>query len=313
MVRSITNIPLVSVIVIVYNHESFIRETLDSCIDQTLDNYEIIVCDDGSSDMSPAVINEYAERHPNLIIPVIGLKNSGIAANANRGLKVARGMYIAWLGGDDLMYPNKLYKQVALLNKRLDAVACVHDAVVFQSETGEILGTFSKWANGRLGLKEGGVELWFEQGYHMLPSTVMFRADAAPSHGLDIRLKYTNDWLFDIEAFRHGCVVVLDEVLGKYRRHEANVTGSASLSDIAVEDNLVATSIVEARYPEMSSLARKKRQIVFLGACKKYWSIDRKKAFHFLKAAYFSNGLLSLILLVIRSAWRSVALIYDRE
>lgn len=59
-----------------------------------------------------------------------------------------------------------------MLRKRLDAVGCVHDAEVFQSETGEVLGLFSKWTNGRQGFKEGGVDLWFEQGCHMLPSTV---------------------------------------------------------------------------------------------------------------------------------------------
>lgn len=285
---------LVSVVIITYNQEAFINDAIQSVLEQDYSDFEVIVADDGSSDGTRKIIQNLANKFPGKVIPALGDANEGIAANANRGLKLVRGEFIAWLGGDDLMLQGKLSKQVDLLNSRSDAAGCVHDAEVFQSETGEILGVFSEWANGHVGLKEGGVKLWFEQGYKMLPSTMMFRSVAAPSHGLDVRLKYTNDWLFDVEVFHQSKVAVLNEVLGKYRRHGANVTGSDALNTIAVEDNLMAASIVESRYPRLSGLVRKKRQIVFLGAFKRCWATDRGEAMSYLRAAYFSGGLLTL-------------------
>ena len=287
---------LVSVIVITFNQESFIRDAVLSAVEQDFKAVEVIVADDGSSDGTQEIIREMVGLYPDKVIAAIGDSNEGIAANANRGLKLARGEYIAWLGGDDLMLPGKLSKQVSLLKARPDAVGCVHDAEVFQSETGEMLGLFSEWANGREGLKEGGIELFFDHNYKMLPSTMMFRAEAAPSHGLDERLRYTNDWLHDVEVFRNGTVAVLNEVLGRYRRHGGNVTGSKGLNAIAVEDNLIAVGIIEARYPDLAKLARKKRLIVLLGASRRSWPKNRRLAALYLKAAIISCGLISTIL-----------------
>jgi hypothetical protein len=93
----------------------------------------------------------------------------------------------------------------------------------------------------------------------MLPSTIMFRRDRAPKHGCDERLKYTSDWLFDIELFRNGCVVPINEVLGRYRRHSNNATSSPSLRAIAFEEGLLVLAIATARYPELYELARRRR------------------------------------------------------
>lgn len=290
---------LVSVIIITYNQKNFIRDAVLSAVEQDYPDLEVVVADDGSKDGTQDIIRELTNLYPDKVVAALGEHNKGIAANANRGLKLARGEYIAWLGGDDLMLPGKISKQVALMQSRPDAAGCVHDAEVFQSETGQVLGQFSEWANGRLGLKEGGVELWFDQDYKMLPSTMMFRATAAPSYGLDERLKYTNDWLFDVEVFRNGTVATLNEVLGKYRRHRKNVTGSNDLNAIAVEDNLIAVGIVEARYPDLARLASKKRLIVLLGASRRSYSKNRWQSLLYLKAAIISCGFISTALIVV--------------
>ncbi len=289
--------PLVSVIIITYNQESFIAEAIESCLSQSFSDYEVLVCDDGSTDSTANIITFYSKKDSR-IIPILGGDNMGISENANRGLRKAKGKYIAWLGGDDLMSPEKLKMQVSLLERNFNAVGCVHDAEVFQSETGSSLGNFSMWANGYQGLLNGDVRLWFMPGYKMLPSTVMFRADCAPKNGFDRRLKYTNDWLFDVEVFQNGKVLAINQVLGKYRRHESNVTSSNSLREIAVEDNLLAVSIVEARYPWLASLTCKKRQVIFMGACKHFWRIDRDKSIAYLRLAFHSGSLMSIFYIV---------------
>src|SRR6185369_8625379 len=216
---------LVSVVIPTYNQVEFVKETIESVLAQGYQPLEIIVTDDGSIDGTAEVIQEFAKQHPKKIIPVLSNRNTGIAANLNRGLRNARGEYIAWLGGDDLMLPDKIKKQVELLRRRSDAIGCCHDAEIFESPSGRVLGSFSRLMNGKSGFREGGVELWFDASYFMLPSTVMVRSSAIPAHGFDERLKYANDWLLDIEIFRQGKCAVINEILGRYRRHGNNVTG----------------------------------------------------------------------------------------
>jgi hypothetical protein len=140
--------------------------------------------------------------------------------------------------------------------------------------------------NGRLGFKEGGVELWFDANYFMLPSTVMIRSEALPAHGFDERLKYANDWLLDIEIFRQGKCVVINDVLAKYRRHANNVTADPRARKQGNEDGMVALSIVDARYPDLHYLVRKRRIVFFLAAAS--WAFrdgQFKKSRDYLKVA----------------------------
>lgn len=255
---------LVSVVVPTYNQKEFVCETLDSVLAQTYENFEIIVTDDGSTDGTAELIKQYAVRFPNKIKPIFSEKNTGIAANLNRALEVICGDLVAWLGGDDVMLPDKLKNQVEVLMSSPGAAGCCHDAIVFDSWSSRNLGLFSELYNKKKGLRAGGVELWLDANYYMLPSAVMIWSKYIPAHGFDSRLKYANDWLFDIEVFRHGKCVPLDEPLVKYRRHQRNVTDSASLRESVLEEGLLVLGIVDARYPELHSLVKQRRIALFL-------------------------------------------------
>ena len=251
------NQPKVSVVVGTYNHRAFIGETLDSVLLQTYADLEIIVADDGSTDGTAQIVADYAARHPGRVLAVLSERNTGIASNYNRGIARVSGKYVAWMGGDDLMLPDKIRKQVALLEARPDAVGCYHDAEVFETNGDRALGRFGDLYNGGARYQDGGVELWLTDGFYVLPSTVMTRADATPNHGLDERLKFTNDWLFFIEIFVQGKCCAIDEVLGRYRRHDANVTDSRALRDTSLEEMLIFMAIVNARYPRFYPFMRR--------------------------------------------------------
>lgn len=91
--------PLLSVIIPVYNVQDYIRECFDSIIKQNTDCMEIICIDDGSTDNSGKICDEYAEKNANFI--VFHQENKGVAAARNNGLKLAHGDYIAWIDPDD--------------------------------------------------------------------------------------------------------------------------------------------------------------------------------------------------------------------
>lgn len=98
--------PLLSVVVTAYNIEDFIAECLDSVVDQSLTDMEIIVVDDGSSDGTPDIIRAFAARDKR-IKPVFLPENTmgGVASAANAGLDLARGTYIGFVDGDDYLAP----------------------------------------------------------------------------------------------------------------------------------------------------------------------------------------------------------------
>lgn len=108
------NNELVSVIIPSYNSTKFIQQAIESVINQTYSNWEMIVVDDCSKDNSVKIIEEYQEKDNR--IKLIEFKvNQGPARARNRAIKEARGRYIAFLDSDDIWLPNKLEKQIKFM------------------------------------------------------------------------------------------------------------------------------------------------------------------------------------------------------
>ena len=115
--------PKVSVIIPVYNVEKYLSECLDSVVNQTLKDIEIICVNDGSPDGSAAILEEYAQKDNR--IKVITQENRGLSEARNSGLKIASGEYIAFLDSDDyidLKFFEQLYKRGIESNS--DVVVC---------------------------------------------------------------------------------------------------------------------------------------------------------------------------------------------
>ena len=105
--------PKVSVIVPIYNQAGFIRETVESVLSQDHPSIELVLSDDGSTDGTSDVLREYAAVEPERVRLVASEENTGIAGAFNRALDAHTGDYVAWLGGDDVMLPGKLSRQIA--------------------------------------------------------------------------------------------------------------------------------------------------------------------------------------------------------
>ncbi|MEM3485213.1 MAG: glycosyltransferase [Candidatus Bathyarchaeia archaeon] len=293
------NNPKVSVIIPTYNHRSFIAATIDSALEQSFRDLEIIIADDASDDGTPEIVKNYASKYPNIITAVFGEKRLGIAANLNRAFKLAKGEYICWLGGDDLMYPKKIEKQVKYLDAHSNITGCHHDVHVYDEDLHKVVGVFSElYSRGTRKLVEGGVEILFDPGAFMLPSSIMVRRMACPVHGFDERLRYANDWLFDIETFRNGRIGALNEVLGLYRRHKTNVTSSADLQERTLEESLIVLGIVVARYPDLAHLAKRRRMSFLLAEMvKRYQAGDFRSSFLYMKSAWLDGAFVKAPLL----------------
>jgi glycosyltransferase involved in cell wall biosynthesis len=116
---------LVSTVIPTYNYARFLPRALDSVFAQTYGNIDCVVVDDGSTDDTQAVLAGYVSRHPDRL-RVIRQENRGVSATRNVGIRAARGEAVALLDADDLWKPEKIAKQVALLQERpeVSVVGC---------------------------------------------------------------------------------------------------------------------------------------------------------------------------------------------
>ena len=105
-----TSLPLVSVIIPVFNAEQYIEATLDSVFAQTYSNLQVIVVDDGSTDRSRELLTKFADK-----IQLIAINNSGVSVARNLAVKHAKGEWLAFIDADDIWLPNKLEVQLSRL------------------------------------------------------------------------------------------------------------------------------------------------------------------------------------------------------
>jgi glycosyltransferase involved in cell wall biosynthesis len=108
---------LVSVIIPVYNSAQFLNESIESVINQTYSNIEIICINDGSTDNSLEILKQYSDK-----ITIISQENHGLASALNAGIKQMMGSWFKWFSPDDVMYPNAIETLVNVARKNCDTI-----------------------------------------------------------------------------------------------------------------------------------------------------------------------------------------------
>lgn len=114
-------IPRVSVLMSVYNGELFLADSVDSVLAQDFTDFELIIIDDGSTDLTAEVLSKYTDPRIRVISNQV---NIGVARSINKGLKLARGEYIARMDSDDICFSHRLRVQVDFLDKHPDIFLC---------------------------------------------------------------------------------------------------------------------------------------------------------------------------------------------
>jgi glycosyltransferase involved in cell wall biosynthesis len=207
----------VSVVSITYNQQAFIRETLDGFVAQKTDfPLEVIVADDASTDATPAIIQEYADRHPDLFRPILRPENIGVLANFVETLSAARGEYIALCEGDDYWTdPLKLTKQVEFLDEHPETTVCFHPVrVVYDDGTKDEEFPPNSWR------RDLSVEALLRRNFIQTNSVVyrrLPRYDDIPPGIMPI------DWYLHVRHAIQGGIAMLPETMAVYRRHAQGI------------------------------------------------------------------------------------------
>lgn len=111
--------PRISVVLPAYNAEEFIAEAIESILNQTFTDFELIILNDGSTDRTPEIIQKYAKMDKRIVF-VNNPENRGLIAVLNQGLDMARGEFVARMDADDISLPTRFEKQVAYMDSHPD-------------------------------------------------------------------------------------------------------------------------------------------------------------------------------------------------
>ncbi len=200
---------LVSIIIPFYNC-SFIGSSITSALQQTYRNIEVIVIDDGSTTHSQSV-KPFLSR-----IVYVKKTNGGTASALNKGFKIAKGNYLAWLSSDDLMLPEKIEKQLDFMKKE-DAKLSFTDYKLINDKSENLT------ASGILaGYSKESILDGLKTNCTINGSTTMMRRDLFASIGVfDPSYRYAHDYEYWIRAYLKHDLAFLKEPLTLYRIHKS--------------------------------------------------------------------------------------------
>lgn len=233
----------ISVILPTYNRANYIKDAIESVLNQTYRNIELLIIDDGSTDNTQAVIEHYLKDNR---IRYIKQKNSGAAAARNKGLELSKGKYVAFLDSDDIWEKDKLEIQIEVMNTLPD-VAIVFSDFSAKRQDGLIekshirtyfmvLDTY-KLSYGdvfshRNTLKNGEKVYWGDIyktmifGNIILTSTTLFRQEVFNSAGVfDINYKTLEDYDLFLKLTKGFTAAFIDKPIICYRYSEKQLSG----------------------------------------------------------------------------------------
>lgn len=233
----------VSVCIPVYNGEKTIQKTVESVMQQTYKNLEILIIDNQSTDNTVQIVSNLKDDR---IVFFQNSNNIGMAGNWNECLKKATGEYIHFLCADDYMTKDCIEKKVTLMD--LDGeIAMVSSSTDIVNENGELVfrrcrhktdTIFDGYKFAKKSLHRGN--LYGE------PSNVMFRKKLLETTGLfSTNLYYTTDWELWVRLSALGKVAYLRESLTKYRISTENTTSQMKLKKILQDDDQMMINLIE--------------------------------------------------------------------
>lgn len=220
--------PRVSIVMCVYNNSKYIRDQIESIVAQTFQEWELIICDDKSTDQSLQIVHEYTTDQRIRILESVS--NQGLILNFRKGAAVARGQYIAVSDGDDFWLPEKIEKQVLYLDTYADVSLVYHASIVADENlrpTGAILAR-PNTAMPKSTEVSGGQYLDMLLQQNLIPAhTMMIRRDFYVSIPMPMENSgLLHDHWICLNAAALSNIGQITEGLVLYRQHSNNIVGS---------------------------------------------------------------------------------------
>ena len=216
--------PLVTMIVLCYNQARFVVETLESVKAQTYRNTELIVIDDCSTDDSVAVIERWLTENEIRCTFIPHKTNQGICKSLNEALRLTTGKYISMIAGDDIWLPDKIERQVAIMESEPDSVAVVYSNCFRMDEKGNRLPDLYHEARHVPDMPQGRILDNLLQGNFIPGLTALIRRACYEKVGLYDETLPWEDWDMWMRMARHYSFIYSPPPAAQYRIHPSSIT-----------------------------------------------------------------------------------------
>lgn len=263
--------PTVSVVIPTYNSARYLAEAVDSAVNQTFKDIEILVIDDGSTDETQNLVRRYG-----VAVRCIIQENKGVAVARNHGIDESRGRYVAFLDADDAWQPEKLEKELAALEGHGEFQAC-HTAM--QIVDGRSLPFVVARRNDGVSTLEA---LLLRGNVVGTPSTVICRRLLFSKVGaFDPGLSQCADWDMWVRLATVTEFLYLDEPLVNYRQHGSNMSRDPALLErdsLRVLEKAFSLPVIAASLRAKRSAAFARNYMVLAGTyfyAGRYWDFAR--------------------------------------
>jgi glycosyltransferase involved in cell wall biosynthesis len=220
--------PLVSIVIPVYNGSNFLAEAIRSALGQTYENIEVIVVNDGSTDggKTEAVAKSFGES-----IRYFSKPNGGVSSALNLGIQNMQGEYFCWLSHDDLYNPFKIEKQIDFFRSHQDARIVASYFEIFDSSGTRILFTVAP------DIVKTGKQLLSTWIY--FSSMLIHKSSFDAAGTFDETDRTTQDLDLQLRLLSHIPIYIIHEVLTYFRRHEEQVTLQRPVQHLADKNRLI--------------------------------------------------------------------------
>jgi len=229
---------LVSIVIPAYNAEPFIKDTIKSVLNQTYDNWELIVVNDGSIDKTLEIIKSFND----IRIKIINQTNSGVSVARNNGMNISMGDFIVFLDADDIFSENFIEKRLICLLSNQNIGFCCSEVFHFKNNVNEII-------EKKIGTFENIEEniLLYNKGFDSVPSNYMFRKSVLKQNNIcfDKRLSSTADRLFLLELNKFTIGKFVENAPLYYRISENSM--SNKFNKKLVDDNILYLRILKEK------------------------------------------------------------------
>jgi glycosyltransferase involved in cell wall biosynthesis len=207
------NGPLVSCVIPCYNGHRYVKFAIESALSQTYQSIEVIVVDDDSTDDTPEILAAYGDR-----IRVVRQSNAGCGVARNTGAAISSGKYLAWLDSDDVWLPNKIARQVAILEKRED-IGQVHTRCWIIDEAGNPPAPVEPFPFPAEIIRDDILRTLVVDTDIFPSSCIVRRSTFEAVGGYNPAYRFSEDWELDLRLARATKFAFLDVALTCYRSH----------------------------------------------------------------------------------------------
>lgn len=274
---------MISVIIPVFNAEKYISETISSVISQTYADWELIIVNDGSTDNTFKILQEYCQKDSR--IKVIDKKNEGVSAARNTGYINSKGDYLAFLDADDKWHKDNLFQKLTLLQTNKE-IGLVHADMQFIDENSEIKHECYSGKDGNI-LKS--LLMW--DGTNIpSPSSILIRKEVIEVVGMfDTELSTAADQEFFFRVASKYKVARIQRVLGFYRFHSSNMHKNIALMERDHHLAFIKAKTNKLFYSYWFQRRCFSNLFLIIGAS--WWATDKKRSVKWVLKAFSSYPL----------------------